>query len=331
MRNPASPMLLMLATLALVPGMASAAPEITIHLKETVLAGDVRYTLRDISEVTTADLKIKRELERIEIGLSPRIGYTGLVTRAEVSKRLEIQMPTVRGHIVWSGSDVIRVRGVGREIQAEKLVAQAGEYLATQLRQLLGDVGRIEIEKVGTVDELNVPTGTVSVVTRTAANQQLKQRMCVWLDVQVNGQVYRTIPVWFGVRAYRPVLVARQSIDVRSTVRAEDFIVEDRDVAGVSGKVARVSEDFRDLWTRRPIMIGEVVTSDSLEERPLVQSGRNVRVTIVSGPVRIDTSGVAQMDAKLGDDVTIRNMASKETFTARVVQENTVEVNGRGL
>jgi flagella basal body P-ring formation protein FlgA len=66
-----------------------------------------------------------------------------------------------------------------------------------------------------------------------------------------------------------------------------------------------------------------------VEARPAVLRNEPVAVKLISGAISIETNGVALDDARVGQYVRIRNSASGEAFSARVVAEQSVVIEGR--
>lgn len=59
---------------------------------------------------------------------------------------------------------------------------------------------------------------------------------------------------------------------------------------------------------------------------PVVSAGANVRLVVVSGPVRVSAPGVAHQPGRVGDEIRVTNQISKKGLRGRVLDAQTVEV-----
>jgi len=200
-------------------------------------------------------------------------------------------------------------------------VAVARAHLLDHLRQVRPDVGRFELTLIG-----HPPSFARAVVPDNAIHgNALSSRTCVWIEGgRSAGSV---VPVWFAVKAYRPVLVSQHGRGARDPVDAGDFAVEERDVAPLSGVPLAVNEDLSRLRARHVIGAGRVVLKDDVEDIPQVLRGQEVDVLVKHGAVEIETSAVALREARLGDAVMLQNPTSHLTYAGRVVGQGRAVVS----
>jgi flagella basal body P-ring formation protein FlgA len=86
---------------------------------------------------------------------------------------------------------------------------------------------------------------------------------------------------------------------------------------------------LRTLRLRRGIEPGGPLLSTQVEARPAVLRNQPVSVKLMAGTISIETNGTALDEARVGQYVRVRNSASGETFSARVVAEHSVVIDGR--
>jgi flagella basal body P-ring formation protein FlgA len=232
------------------------------------------------------------------------------------------------------GADAARTRVSVQPRQesyaASALIGIAREYLLRQLREERPALARIEVEPVGEIADLRVPSGDVTVRPRPIrAGSAMSKRVCVWLDVNVNGKLERSVPVWLAVKAYAPALVAKRAIKPREKTGLGSFAVEERDVAEFGNAALATDGDLIDKRARTFIPAGAVVRIKDLERNPSVLAEEMVDVRVLAGPIFIETQAVAEQDGYIGDRVRMRNPTTASIFTARVVGEKAVVVTER--
>jgi flagella basal body P-ring formation protein FlgA len=194
--------------------------------------------------------------------------------------------------------------------------------LLDHLHQVRPDIERFELTPIGPAPALHAVVATAEAIHGSA----LSARTCVWIKVGQAGHSAGSVPIWFSVKAYRPVLISQRNRGARDAVDASDFTVEERDVAPLSSVPLAVDTDVTRMRARRSIASGRVVVKEDLEEMPQVLRGQEVTVQVRHGAVEIETSAVALREARLGEPVTLQNPSSHMNYAARVVGQARVAV-----
>ena len=151
--------------------------------------------------------------------------------------------------------------------------------------------------------------------------------MPVWLDITIDGRGWRSLPVWFDVKALQHVWVARTGLRAGAALQAEDVQAAWLDAATLAALPLPAEAPLDGLRLRRAVDAGAALTAAAVEPRPAVQRDRPVEVRVEVGAVRLQTAGIALGDARLGEMVKVRT--GKEPFTAVVVAEGAVRVDTR--
>jgi flagellar basal body P-ring formation protein FlgA len=142
--------------------------------------------------------------------------------------------------------------------------------------------------------------------------------------VSVGAQHWRTMPVWFAVRAWRPVWVAREPVAAGQATSQGFFTVEQREITALPSPPWPAGQGLEGLRLRRAVDAGAVLTAAQVELLPAVARNQPVRVQVNAGLVALQAAGVALADARIGERVRVLNPASRETFAARVVADGLV-------
>ncbi|MDI9817562.1 MULTISPECIES: flagellar basal body P-ring formation chaperone FlgA [unclassified Legionella] len=145
------------------------------------------------------------------------------------------------------------------------------------------------------------------------------KRVCVWL---INPQ--QTIPVWFKVKAYQRVLVAKAPLPYHSRVNNQGFLWKKRNIAGLHSEPdKRISGDKRLKTTLKP---NDVLLAENLEPIPAVTKGQKIQVNVYSSGITIKTAAIALKDGYPGQAIRMKNPVSNKFFMARIVAEKQAEV-----
>lgn len=327
MRNAAAALSLLCA---LAPAGICRAQEATVVLKARAEVAAATFHLGDIAEVRSADARLAAQLREIPIGKTPRIGYTQSVRRDDLADLLARRDPRWRAALGWSGATAVSVVGTsGQRVDSGALVDAAEQAL----RRAIGDrYTSLRISPAGTLETLMVPTGTLQVVPQVAAGTggAVARRMCVLVHLSVDGQPYRTIPLWFTVEANRAVAVANSDLPAGETLRPEKFSTRIVDVTQFATEPVLHEAIAPTMRLRQPLARGAFLLGAHVEGRPHVTRHQPVEVKVVAGSIRIETTGIAMTDARIGEVVRIKNPASSEPpFSARVIDEGVVLIHAR--
>jgi flagella basal body P-ring formation protein FlgA len=313
--------LLWLALCALAAFRVHAEAAVSVVLRPNAEVVAQQYTLADIADIWTGDEAVQQKLAGIAIGVTPRIGYSQVITRQQVEEQVKRELPGTA--INWAGAAQVKVRGRGQQIGQDALADVAAQALYATLA---GKYTTLELQPVAEGEGISVPSGNYRLSARVPAPQVLSRRMSALVDVQVDGRLYATVPVWFSVHASRPGLVARGPIPTGESLRADQFRVQNVPLGEQSADALPPDTRFEQLRARRNMDAGGVLTAAVVESRPAVNRNDRVAVRVVSGAVTIETSGVALADARMGELIKVKTAQASEPITARVVGDGVVAV-----
>lgn len=188
--------------------------------------------------------------------------------------------------------------------------------------------GGLELQPVG-AGAAPQPPGAAALSARLPSGARLARRMVAYVDMTVDGQPWRSVPVWFAVRAPRPVLAARVALRAGEAPAADALQTELRDVTAYAAPTLAPDAPLSGLRLRAPLPAGAVLTQAHVEARPAVARHEVVQVTLRAGAVELETTGVALADARIGERLRVLNPASQQSYVARVVADGAVQAEAR--
>lgn len=148
------------------------------------------------------------------------------------------------------------------------------------------------------------------------------RRMPLWVDVLVNGVVYRSTVVQLAVSQYSKVYVARRTLEQGSRVQVADFTVADADIVGIAA--VKVDASLREFRLRAPLREGQVLTTSAMIDGVGVSRGDHVKLVASRGQIGIETAAIAMADAGPGQLVAVRPAGTSEVVNGRVSATGTV-------
>ena len=140
--------------------------------------------------------------------------------------------------------------------------------------------------------------------------------------------------VWARVDVKAPVkrLVASADLVIGRPVEAGQLRIETRrefPQPAAGGAEDATEQDFTGFIPRRAVAAGTVVRRAWLDAPRLVHKGETVKVEVVTGRARVETTGIALAGGALGETIAVENPDSKSRYRARVEAGGRVSVKGR--
>jgi flagella basal body P-ring formation protein FlgA len=306
-------------------GLAGERPRVV--LQRTAEVGTATYSLDAIANIQAADRGLRERLGALVIGKAPHVGQEQELPREQIERRVEHAEPTLRRALQWSGAPSVSIRTKAQKLSANHLT----EAAAVAVFAVFGKQFKpLELRRVSALDDIAVPAGKVELRPRLQERSAITKRISVSMEIRVAGNSYRVLPLWFSVKAFQPVLVARSSKRAGDLLRREDFVSQPLDVAALASVPVAAREHLTgDLRLKFPLDAGDPLLRSQVEQRPLVVRHQAVAVKVSEGAIVVEATGVALADAHLGDLVKVENPASKQQFLATVVADGTVAIDAR--
>lgn len=216
--------------------------------------------------------------------------------------------------------------GAFQESGEEPVLSRARLVLEAALRERYADVERFDLvllepsaarwkkKEVG-VDEIVVPE-----------DKLLGKRGSVLVRYREPNGARRESAVWWSIKAFRPVAVARRPIRAHESINESDFIVESHDIAGLVEVVRDIREVGANRRARRFIAAGAPLLKSDLDYAPEVTREQMVTVKVGTKMVLVETVGVAEEEGRTGEIIQIANPVSRMRYPARVTGIGEVSV-----
>lgn len=142
-----------------------------------------------------------------------------------------------------------------------------------------------------------------------------------------DNDLIRKIEIPFKIKIQTEVVVANRDIPPNSVISENDLVTISRDIDDIDQIITELHQAVGKLAIRR-ISKGEVVKKNDLQQVKVIKRGQNVNVEVISGNVKIYTTGIAIQDGGVGDVIRLRREIdnTKTTIEGKVVNENLVQI-----
>jgi len=194
-------------------------------------------------------------------------------------------------------------------IEATQSLAAVRRAAEGQLRREL-DAGRTGVSFTAAELDSRLRVAACPTVLVTTGKLPRGTQARVLVRVACNSTVYWSLNVPVDIHHATDVLVLRRAVGRGEIIRAEDVLVQSRELPGLTSPFVSRIPDLNGRLTRRPIPEGTAVTADALDAPLLIHRGQNVVLAARAGGLEVRAPGIALADAGAEQRVRVRNLNS---------------------
>lgn len=145
--------------------------------------------------------------------------------------------------------------------------------------------------------------------------------------INEDGTEIESAPVRFEITKYADVLVANENLRRSDEELADRCILRRMDVTSLHERPLTSVSELIHKRAKRNLSRGTILTASAVEPIPDVETGRDVSITFVEGPVQITAAGIAMQSGMAGDYIKVKNKQSGKIVMARVVDNALVAID----
>jgi flagella basal body P-ring formation protein FlgA len=304
----------------------SSSIQIELRPKVEVLFSSV--TLGLVAEVHGQDDVTCERLKALRIGRAPAAGESVRVDRATLQRWIRARLGVDPRRIAWSGSDACNIQTATQSLSGDMVAKFAKDELTAHLVK----TGlKTDIQRVSPPNSLTLPAGRVSLKIREMPVRTAK-RQTVLVEVSVDDQFVRVLPVVFEVKTFAPALVALRNLKAGEELNARNVAAResecpDRPLLPVQSVLSvESSEPAQAMRLRRPLAVGDPLTTSHVEAMPLVKHGSAATLITSLGSINVESRVEVLEDGALGQKVRVKLSNASGAIQALVTGPGCVEV-----
>jgi flagella basal body P-ring formation protein FlgA len=289
-------------------------PQTTVRLKPAAAVRGLDVTIGELCECS-AD-PAGAAIASLRFSDAPVQGYARTVSRTEIVQALAGAGVDVTALKV-DGADEVLVQAIVVDVPAAELLEAATAALQSVLAVEGGDV---EYELPQRVRQVQAPPGRRSqeLQARVRGNRTGPNAAVVDVEVVVDGQSCKKVPLTFKLQRYRPVLKTNGTVRAGMPLGPEVLAIAREPVDQVSGLFLDRMDQVEGLIAARDLQPGRRLTLGDTAPPSVVHRGDVVTVVLTRGRVKVTAKAVANHDAPLAGRVTLTNVQSRGTLTGVV-------------
>ncbi|MFJ1268006.1 flagellar basal body P-ring formation chaperone FlgA [Legionella lytica] len=214
----------------------------------------------------------------------------------------------------WKGKNSATIRET-THTKANDLLSTAQTALAKQLKKQA--YSQVELSSKTVVKDSGIALANFKI--QLPKGYPVARRVCVRLRYQ-----NRAIPIWFAVKAYQSVLVAKHRIKHHTLLRPSDVILKKRNIAGLNS--APLMQFPTTAWLNKSINKQQILTQDLFGNQPEILQGQKAKVLVQQQGIAITIEAIAQSNGTQGQSIRMKNPRTNKYFFAVVTGKNSAEV-----
>ena len=129
--------------------------------------------------------------------------------------------------------------------------------------------------------------------------------------------------VYYYIKGYKDAYVTTERLKAGDVLDG-NYQLEKVDITNIKGKlVTKINK----LQAAKSLPKGKVLTQDAVETKPELKKGDTVKIVYNNGILAIETKGVIEENAIVGQPVAVKNLNSQRIITALYVGNGIVKAN----
>jgi flagella basal body P-ring formation protein FlgA len=293
---------------------------VKVNLRAAAVVRGLTVVLGEVADID-GEAEAVAGLKGLELSRSPRAGISLTLSRSRIKASL-VGKKLDQG-VVLAGAESVQVTTELVKLTRAEINRVAVSYVRGRVE---GISQESEIVPRGAEEDIELPAGKISLKVVPVNMDRLAGMLLVPIQVAVDGELYKVIPVTVQVKLHQAVVVALSSLRQGSKITQRDIGLERRDITRADGKYFSELEQVLGKLVKGYIRAGAVIVPSSVEIAALIKRRQNITIIYRKGNVVLTLSGQALADGRLGEIIPVQNSASSKKLQGRVLDKETVEV-----
>jgi flagella basal body P-ring formation protein FlgA len=185
---------------------------------------------------------------------------------------------------------------------------------------------QLKIRHIKFDQSLAVPAGKIALTVKPPKHTDWLGPVLFTVRVMVNGAVAKKVTVPANIEAWNDVALTAKPLGKYQTIEKKHIRIKKMNLARVPANAVLTVDQAVGARTVRSIAANTILRSNQIESPPVVERGDVVQVVAESKHMKISIQALAREDGARGDVIRVKNLRSKKTIYAKVVDGRTVQV-----
>jgi flagella basal body P-ring formation protein FlgA len=188
------------------------------------------------------------------------------------------------------------------------------------------DLNKIVFEKIEVPETVALPEGKVHWEIWDKGSDRYLGHVAATINFFVDGKQVRNVPVSGKITLRQAVVKAARKINPGQVLSKEDVTLVAEQSGQLNKDLLTNLDDAVGKKSVRSIQPGQPVTSQMIEDPPVVKKGNRVVIQAQSDVIKVSAQGKVMEDGRMGEQVRVVNIGSGKEVFATVKGPGLVEV-----
>ncbi len=313
---------IILSLLFVLPAAAvDSARSIRIIGRKSATVTTRRILLADIAQVSSPELSDDEAviaLQKIVIADSPLPGAKITLSASQILERLREQGVNLNS-VGYTLHRVVTVARAGRVLRSAEVRAAIEEFFASGKRDAV-------LKGIAYNEDIQLAPGLTKLAVRPYDSTRAGE-----MGFEVVAEVEGEQPVSFKVPAqideWRELPVAARPLQRGAVIGEGDIKMARLNISAIPHDAAADKAGLIGMEAEQAIGYGEVFRRNKLLLPPVISSGSRVTLVYKTALITATASGVALESGQEGEEIKVRNTASKKIVSGMILEPGLVGVN----
>jgi len=294
----------------------------SVSLLENSYVSDVEVRLGDIASIDSNEQSMKDKLQKMYICRSAEPGSSVTLNVSYIKSRIK-QQGIAPESINWNGSDHLTVETKSVSISIQELQSSAETFIT----ELAGKSAKmVKLQPANDIKPIMISNGKVNIRTELVSPYTVNNNVLLKFVYSVDGRDCGNRIIPFRVEVIKDIVVTTKSIDLHKVLNADDLTIVSQNV-GLSSNIFYTKDELIGKRVKRVISKGTIISSDMVEQPPIIKQGDLITIVVESSSFRISAQGKAMENGIGGQVIRVINTLSMKEIQAKVVDGKTVKIS----
>lgn len=218
------------------------------------------------------------------------------------------------GHLCAADAGMIRGKAIEAAVSA---------YVE---KNMFWPEGALRVEFPDSISDVTLSGEKIDCQVQSKRNEDFIGNTSFTVRFYENGELLGKQTVRVRLEVLMDVVVSSRALRRNTEIGRGDIRLVERWFARPPLNIISSQDDVVGKKLRASIKPNTEITGNMLEEIPVVQKGKPVKIVIQNDLMGMTTIGMSEQDGMRGELIKVRNVSSKKTIYARVMDTSLVKV-----
>jgi len=293
----------------------------SITIPENPSVNGKEVYLGDIASISVSNEAESKLLGKVHLCQAAKPGFSVTLNIGYVKSRAKQQGVSPES-LIWNTPDNIVIQTSSRIVSFEE-VQTAGENF---IKDIVGKANTtVNARPAYEIRPIVLPDSDIDIRVESLSKYPVNGNFSLSFTFSVDGRECEKRLIPFKVEVIKDVVIASKQIESNKVITEDDLTIASQDI-GLFSEVFYEKDEIIGKCAKRAISKGSSITSDIIEQVPIIKQGDLITIFAESASLKITAQGKAMENGIKGQVIRVINISSLKELQAQVIDVNTVKI-----